>query len=105
MGEKKRDMRDVKVPSAHPLSQSASVRPSHNPAWLQDAASASPLPQVRKSVKDAPSDDLDMDENLCVICDDKKRNHTCLPCGHTCFCKNCLDTSAKDLMVCPICRD
>merc|ERR1712098_183876 len=46
------------------------------------------------------------DDNLCAICKDKARSHTCYPCGHKCLCDTpgCRDGVRRSGR-CPICRE
>lgn len=44
----------------------------------------------------------DEDENLCVICEDGKKQVVLLPCKHMCLCKACADFDK--IKECPLCR-
>jgi hypothetical protein len=45
------------------------------------------------------------DENLCVVCDDAKKQIILLPCKHMCLCKTCSDRCLFDtIKECPLCR-
>lgn len=46
------------------------------------------------------------DENSCIICAERKRNTTCIPCGHIIYCVSCTyNMSVKQpLIQCSVCR-
>ncbi len=44
------------------------------------------------------------EEQMCVICLDKARAVTFVPCGHLCCCEACGGDSASGLVSCPVCR-
>lgn len=47
----------------------------------------------------------DMEERLCVICLNKDRDTTVLPCRHMCMCHECAQELRKQTSKCPICRN
>jgi hypothetical protein len=44
------------------------------------------------------------EEQMCVICLDKARAVTFVPCGHLCCCEACGGDSGSGLVSCPVCR-
>jgi len=42
------------------------------------------------------------DDNLCVVCIDRPKTIAAVPCGHLCFCEECLERYNK--IICPLCR-
>jgi hypothetical protein len=38
----------------------------------------------------------------CCICEEKKKEYACIPCGHRCLCEDCCNL---DIDVCPLCRE
>lgn len=46
-----------------------------------------------------------MEERLCVICLNKDRDTTVLPCRHMCMCHECAQELRKQTSKCPICRN
>ena len=46
--------------------------------------------------------DLQKEQRLCVICQEKEKSVVLLPCRHMCSCDNCSDGSK--IQCCPLCR-
>lgn len=44
------------------------------------------------------------EQNTCVVCQDSKKTHTFLPCGHRCVCGSCALQIFQRTRRCPICR-
>ena len=62
-----------------------------------------PAPQQFASIPNHPVQGIsDADENLCVICEDGKKQVVLLPCKHMCLCKACADFDK--IKECPLCR-
>jgi hypothetical protein len=40
----------------------------------------------------------------CKVCFDKEADHLCMPCGHMCCCRDCLEAVRRGGGLCPICR-
>lgn len=47
---------------------------------------------------------LGEDDGLCIICQDKKSDTMCKPCGHGGFCTECMKEYLKDKDECSLCR-
>ncbi|KAA6426504.1 MAG: hypothetical protein FRX49_03614 [Trebouxia sp. A1-2] len=56
-------------------------------------------------VKTQHEHEEDMEERLCVICLNKDRDTTVLPCRHMCMCHECAQELRKQTSKCPICRN
>lgn len=47
----------------------------------------------------------DDDENLCVVCEESRRQVVLLPCAHLCLCSHCASEHLlKTMIECPMCR-
>ena len=44
--------------------------------------------------------DSTLDDNVCVVCLDNRKQYAIVPCGHLCVCYEC----SEQLLFCPICR-
>lgn len=53
-------------------------------------------------LQDTANESCEVDENLCVICEDGKKQVVLLPCKHMCLCKACADF--EKIKECPMCR-
>jgi hypothetical protein len=57
--------------------------------------------QTYKNTVIVPATDVKPEtDNTCVICMDKPRTHTAIPCGHLSYCETCINK----IMVCSVCR-
>ena len=72
----------TRAPRAHPLKRAISAHAANNDV---------------NSVKEER-------EQLCVVCDDEKRNSILYPCKHFCMCIECAKQIQTDFKTCPICR-
>ena len=63
------------------------------------AALAAPLNNGKTA---SPPPPPPSDAPTCCICLDEPANHTCVPCGHKCYCPSCAETMARQN--CAICR-
>jgi hypothetical protein len=62
-------------------------------------------PELRAGMVDPASQKAENDENLCIVCEESKKQVILLPCKHMCLCKNCAASCLfKTLNDCPMCR-
>ena len=50
-----------------------------------------------------PTDHVNEDEELCIICLEHKVSHACIPCGHLKYCEKCVKIIV-DRNECAVCR-
>ncbi|XP_019851374.1 PREDICTED: E3 ubiquitin-protein ligase XIAP-like isoform X2 [Amphimedon queenslandica] len=75
-----------------PLAQ-IQKRPSTNyslPHYTQ-----SPISSLNQELADST-----LEDNVCVVCLDNRKQYAIVPCGHLCVCYDC----SEQLLLCPICR-
>jgi hypothetical protein len=63
-------------------------------------------PKAKGEIKPPTKSDDGGDDDLCVICWDRKRTHIFVPCGHFVVCEKCKRDPklAHHMRLCPVCR-
>ena len=73
---------------------------------IEDSIQSLRIDSARATSSDLPiSTPADGEDELCVICWERKYTHTCVPCGHMCACKECGDKLIASHAKCPVCRE
>ncbi|KAJ0407462.1 hypothetical protein P43SY_005003 [Pythium insidiosum] len=76
--------------------------PANDEAELTTAAKGRGKKRSRPVEKPVKVFDCE-DEPECVVCLDTDKERICVPCGHYCMCKNCVDLLVSPKK-CPLCR-
>ena len=94
-------------PTAHSFKRSPfseyAFSPHQGPLLsINEAQQQTTLASPSTLMQDTANENNGADENLCVICEDGKKQVVLLPCKHMCLCKACADL--KKIKECPMCR-
>ena len=77
--------------------------PYSSPTYTRPAPSASAINETTSAATVVlPPGNPQGAAPTCCICLDEPANHTCVPCGHKCYCASCAETMARQN--CAICR-
>ena len=74
------------------------------PRFGGDAGIVARLRELRVAAQE-PQRELGAEESECVVCMDKTRTHSFVPCGHRCVCAECAALVMRAAQpLCPNCR-
>ncbi|KAL3823057.1 hypothetical protein ACHAXA_011109 [Cyclostephanos tholiformis] len=91
-------------PSLHSIQRSSLLANDVPSPTSEEAAAGLSRLRLDETVEPARRG-VEEEENLCIVCEDSKKQVILLPCKHMCLCKNCASEHIPDTLTeCPMCR-